>query len=354
MGSITTRKSKSGPRYTALVRVKRDGKIVHSEAQTFERRAVAAAWIKQRETELSAPGALTPREDPPLKDAIGRYIESFEQGIGRTKAQCLRTIAASGLGTVRCSKVDSVALVEFVQGIDAQPQTRDNYLSHLAAVFTIARPAWGIPLDKQQVDDARMVLRKLGATSRSRKRDRRPTVEELGAILGYYLEMDARGRAAIPMLQIIPFALYSTRRQEEICRITWEDYQGDRVLVRDMKHPGQKIGNDTWCDLPPEARRIIDAMPKGTGRIFPYNHRSVSASFTKACKFLKIDDLHFHDLRHEGASRLFEMGWNIPHVAAVTGHRSWQSLKRYAHLRQAGDRWAGWQWLESVAAMPTA
>jgi hypothetical protein len=32
-------------------------------------------------------------------------------------------------------------------------------------------------------------------------------------------------------------------------------------------------------------------------------------------------------------SSLFETGLDIPHVAAVSGHRSWQSLKRYTHLR---------------------
>lgn len=151
------------------------------------------------------------------------------------------------------------------------------------------------------------------------------------------------------MREIIMFALFSTRRQEEITRITWEDYQGDRVMVRDMKHPGQKIGNDTWCDLPAEARRVVDALKRGKGEIFPYNHRSISASFTRACSFLAIPDLHFHDLRHEGASRLFELGLNIPHVAAVTGHRAWASLQRYTHVRQTGDKWEGWKWLDVVA-----
>jgi integrase len=55
--------------------------------------------------------------------------------------------------------------------------------------------------------------------------------------------------------------------------------------------------------------------------------------------------LHFHDLRHEGISRLFEMGRSIPQVAAVSGHRSWQSLQRYSHIRQTGDKYAGWKWL---------
>lgn len=64
-----------------------------------------------------------------------------------------------------------------------------------------------------------------------------------------------------------------------------------------------------------------------------------------------IDDLRFHDLRHTGISRLFEMGRTIPQVACVSAHRSWSSLKRYAHIRQSGDRLTGWSWC-AVASIP--
>lgn len=83
-------------------------------------------------------------------------------------------------------------------------------------------------------------------------------------------------------------------------------------------------------------------------RIFPFTTDAVSAAFTRATRILGIEDLHFHDLRHEGVTRLFEMGLTIPHVAAVSGHRSWSSLRRYTHIRQTGDRWAGAPWLEAV------
>lgn len=63
---------------------------------------------------------------------------------------------------------------------------------------------------------------------------------------------------------------------------------------------------------------------------------------------LGIKDLHFHDLRHEGISRLFEMAQTIPQVASVSGHRSWQSLKRYTHMEEVGDKWANWKWLDVV------
>jgi len=55
-----------------------------------------------------------------------------------------------------------------------------------------------------------------------------------------------------------------------------------------MKNPGQKIGNDVWCHLPDEAWAILQSMPKVEREIFPYNAKSVSASFTRACPMLGI------------------------------------------------------------------
>jgi integrase len=156
--------------------------------------------------------------------------------------------------------------------------------------------------------------------------------------------------SSIPMHRIIAFAIFSTRRQEEIIRIAWKDLdkEGRRVLVRDMKNPGQKIGNDVWCDLQEEALAIVEAMPRVAEQIFPYSTDAIGASFTRACKLLGIEDLRFHDLRHDGVSRLFELGLNIPRVASNSGHRSWTSLKRYTHLRQTGDKYDGWKWLAEV------
>ncbi|AIO23820.1 tyrosine-type recombinase/integrase [Burkholderia cepacia] len=356
MGTITPRKRKDGSiGYTAQIRRKEKGKVVYTEAETFDREAAARAWMEKREKALAAPGALesAKQEDPPLKDVIDRYVREDKKGIGRTKTQVLNSIKAAPIGSRKCSTLKSPDYVDFARSLNVQPQTVSNYISHLAAVVRIARPGWGYPLDEKELDDAMVVLRRLGMTDRSRNRDRRPTPDELDRILTYYTEMETRGRATIPMRQIIVYAMFSTRRQEEITRIRIEDFEGDRQLVRDMKHPGQKKGNDTWCDVPPEAARIVEALRPASGPIFPYNHRSISDSFTDACAFLGIEDLKFHDLRHEGASRLFEMGWNIPHVAAVTGHRSWISLKRYTHLRHSGDRWAGWKWLDRLAPRKT-
>jgi hypothetical protein len=41
--------------------------------------------------------------------------------------------------------------------------------------------------------------------------------------------------------------------------------------------------------------------------------------------------LHFHALRHEGRSRLFEAVFTIEQVALVTGHKDWKILRRHTH-----------------------
>ena len=353
MGTIASRKRGDGTfGHTAQIRMKKDGKVIYSESKTFDRKPAAAAWLKKRETELAVPGGLDAPDDPKLGDVIDKYNADTLRAHGKTKDQVLRTIKASSLGDLRCSEIKSHTLIEYLSGLKSQPQTRGNYLSHLAAVFSVAKPAWGYPLDKGAIEDARVVADRLGLISRSKERTRRPTLAELDKLMAHFAVYEKKRSNAIPMTSLILFSIYSTRRQEETCRVVMEDLRAEHLelVVRDMKNPGEKIGNDVVTTLTPEALQIILARGVAKGRIFPVNSESVSTSFARACKILGISDLHFHDLRHEGISRLFELGWNIPRVACVSGHRSWKSLQRYTHVKQTGDRFKDWEWRVNLVA----
>lgn len=349
MGTIVPRKRKDGTTgYRAQIIRKEGGEVVWQEAKTFDRRPAATAWLARREAELDRGGGKA--EDPPLRDVIDRYVAEMKRKVGRTKTQVLRTIKNYDIADMRCSKIVSSDLVAFAQALPSGPATVANYMSHLSAVFAIARPAWGYPLNEQAIKDAFKVTKRLGVTGKSKSRDRRPTIEELDLLLDHYSRA-AKWPNSPNMVKVIPFAIFSTRRQEEITLLLRDDYEPAtadrpaRVLVRNMKHPGGKDGNDTWCELPPEAAAIIESMPKNKPQIFPYTADAISASFTRACQLLGIKDLRFHDLRHEGASWLFEKGGrDIPQVAKVTGHRTWASLQRYSHIRQSGDKYANWKW----------
>lgn len=359
MGTIVKRTRKDGKAaFLAKISIMRDGKIALREHKTFDRRPAAAGWIARREEELSKPGALERAKVKTVRlaDAIDRYIDESLKEIGKTKAQVLRTLKDYIIAEKACDKIDSTDIVALAKALseDKQPQTVGNYLSHLGAVFTVAGPAWGYALNPKAMEDAQIVAKRLGLIGKSKHRERRPTLDELDKLMKHFTLRQTRRPESAPMPHLIAFAIFSTRRQEEIARITWTDFEEEhsRVLVRDMKNPGEKVGNNVWCDLPEPAVKIIRAMPKIDTLIFPHGAGAMSAAFTRACLFLAIDDLHFHDLRHDGISRLFEMGLNIPKVAAVSGHRSWTSLKRYTHIRESGDKYAKWGWLDAVTSPP--
>ncbi|OAE10475.1 integrase [Pseudomonas simiae] len=365
MATIRARKKADGSvSYTVQIRLKNKGAIVYQECQTFARKQAAVAWARKRETELAEPGAIerANRIGATVKEMIERYLTEMEKvrALGKTKLATLKAISESYLGKLNDQDINSQVLVEYAlwrmgdEGGNVQPQTAGNDLAHLGAVLSIARPAWGYAVDPHAMTDARRVLKKLGYNMKSRERDRRPTLDELDKLLTHFQGIQSRRPTSINMLKMTGFALFSTRRQEEITRIQWTDLDevGQRVLVRDMKNPGQKIGNDVWCHLPPEAWAILQTMPKVLPEIFPYSAESVSTSWTRACQILGIENLHFHDLRHDGVSRLFEMDWDIPRVASVSGHRDWNSMRRYTHLRGRGDMYADWKWFERVLKAP--
>lgn len=357
MGTIVSRKRKDGSiGHTAQIVRKKGGKIVHRENQTFDRKQAADAWLKRRETELSQPGAVERAiaPDNSLRKVIDRYVSESKKVIGKTKAQVLEAIKRHDIANMNCGEIRNVDIVDFANELLAggrEPSTVGNYISHLAAIFAIARPAWGYPLDENQMKDAQKVLRRLGVIGKSKSRDRRPTLPELDLLMQHFVDRSKRDPSIAFMHRVIAFAIFSTRRQEEITRQEMKDVDSkySRLLVRDMKHPGEKIGNDTWCELPNEGLRIIKAM-NNPGRVFPYTAGAISSAFTRGCQLLGIEDLRFHDLRHDGISRLFEMGKTIPQVASVSGHKSWSSLQRYTHLKQTGDKYAGWKWLDAITA----
>jgi integrase len=229
-----------------------------AKQRNFDRKQAANVWIVKREGELKSPGGLDHKDDPLLASVIDRYIAESKNAILGTKAQVLKTIKNSDLGDTKCSDINSQTLVSFTRELTktVEPQTCGNYFSHLSNIFTVARPAWGYPLSRQEFDDAVTAIKKLGLIRKGKERDRRPTLEELDRLMEHFGRIRENRPSSIPMQKIVVFAIFSTRRQKEITLLRWDDLEPDRILVRDMKHSGDKKGNNVHCELPPEAVAI--------------------------------------------------------------------------------------------------
>jgi integrase len=94
-----------------------------------------------------------------------------------------------------------------------------------------------------------------------------------------------------------------------------------------------KNGSSRDVPLSSRARDILSDLPRGLPEVvFPIHFEALKGLWKRACKRADIEDLHFHDLRHEATTRFFEKGLNVMEVAAITGHKDLRMLKRYTHL----------------------
>ncbi|WFU14335.1 site-specific integrase [Bradyrhizobium sp. CB3481] len=326
------------------VQVRRKNRYV---AETFRRRKDGEEWALDIERNIDRSGSPKPRATLRVRtfgDLIDIHIDDMKE-VGRpprrSKAAVLEALKES-LGTVKLTHLNRERLIEFgrkraKQG--AGPATLAIDFAFIRTVVTHATAVHGIEVSAEEVRLARFAMKHLGLVGKSDERDRRPTQDEFDELIEYF---ESNRRQIIPMGRIVRYAVATTMRQEEICRPDWSDVDmKNRILViRDRKDPRVKDGNDQKVPLLNltgyDAWEIMlqqRIVTRGKGRVFPYNHRSVSAAFTRACDELKIEDLHFHDLRHEGTSRLFEAGLPIEKVALVTGHKDWRTLRRYTKLK---------------------
>ncbi len=337
MATITKYRRKKGTVYTAQIRLKRDGKIIHTESRTFSKRSLAAEWARLREAELEDPAHLAraTHRGMTIAEMMESYYKEAGAKAGRTKKADILRIAKTDLGAVGSLRLTVQALIAHAQARHeggASPQTILNDFVWLRVASRYARRVWGLPVDLQVIEDAVATLRDLKLVGKSRRRERRVSDDEIDSVCAW---LRKHKRTEIPMEDIIRFAVHSSRRQSEITRLRVDDLDSEHRggLVRDVKHPYAKEGNHKRCKFTPEAWEIIERQPLDGELVFPYNPRTVGAYFAQAVSALEIPDLRFHDLRHEATSRLFEKGYSIPEVQLFTLHDSWQELSRYTHLR---------------------
>ncbi|MBN8791685.1 MAG: site-specific integrase [Stenotrophomonas nitritireducens] len=323
-----------------------------TRSKTFPTKTAAKAWadrIEREMADLEARGG-TPGEDITIGGLIDWRTEVLGgiKAVSKTQAGNMTRLRES-LGDIPARRLTANHVIEHaqrrIQGNHMRADgviipactaaTMNVELGYLSELLKLAGPMKGLALATDPVADARPALRLLKLVGKSKRRDRRPTTEELRRLKERF-QANA-WRSEIPMADIVDFAVLTAKRESEITRLLWSDVDpGTRTaLLRDAKHPRKKMGNHKRFALLGEAWNIVQRQPRkeGEDRIFPYNPSSVGTAFTRACAALRIEDLHFHDLRHEATSRLFEAGYDIPEVASVTLHESWNELKRYTHLR---------------------
>ncbi len=201
----------------------------------------------------------------------------------------------------------------------AKPETVRKELTLLQRALNIAIREWGLRLSTNPL----LSVRKPPS---GKPRDRRLSPEEIETLL----TATAQCRNTL-MKPLILFAIETGMRLGELLRLKWEDVDQAKSLA--VLHQ-TKNGWPRTIPLSRRAVAILNELPsKDAEKVFPTTSSAVKQSWKRLVRRAELKDLHFHDLRHEAISRLFEKGLNVPQVALISGHRDIRQLQRYTHLR---------------------
>ena len=332
---MATFRKRSGS-WQALVKKKGYGQL----SRTFDTKAEAEVWARQLEAEMDR-GVFVSRkeaENTTLLEALSRYgreIVPTKKGAVQERSR-IRILSLSPLAKRSLASLQGkdVAAYRDTRLKEVAPNTVRLELALLSHLFTIAVKEWGMSGLINPVAQARMPKKSPG-------RDRRLLPGELDRILA------ASESPVLP--DLARFAVETAMRQGEIAGMTWPmvDLKKRTVTLLETKNGEKRI-----VPLSTEALRILSSLTRRIdGKVWGVTNHAVSVAWRRAlararkayekeCKEKKekpdpafLVDLTFHDLRHEATSRFFERGLNPMQVAAITGHKTLQMLKRYTHLK---------------------
>lgn len=265
------------------------------------------------------------------RDALELYrskISILKKGYAQERYR-IESIGRSFLGEKTVREVTSVDIATFrdqrleeINPHTKQPLATSTVrldMSLLSNFFDICRIEWGI-CDANPVANVRKPKIPPG-------RDRRLTAREDRLILRY-----CHHHSNKQLYSIVVLALETAMRQGEILNLRWEHIN---IKSRIAHLPETKNGTKRDVPLSVTARdALVRIGVQSTGKVFGYTAHGLKSTWRFMRQKLGIEDLHFHDLRHEAISRLFELGsLDMMEVAAISGHKSLAMLKRYTHLK---------------------
>ena len=317
-----------------MATIRRRGKTYHVQirkvgyppvTKSFSSITVARKWTKATEADMERRLSVS----VPSRLTVGDLLERYESEVIPTHKGSRREIYKSRTLRKNFSKIrlcdlspSDVRQYRDIRLKTISPATLRRELAVLSSAINHASKEWGIFVSTNPVT-AISVPRTANARSRRLEADEQNRL--LSASNG-------------ELRRIIIIALETGMRRGEILQIRRSHID---FILQTLLIPRTKT--DTPRTIPLSSMAVVSLKEQISisGNITPIRETplfsllpdSLSQAFRRLCRRLDIQNLHFHDLRHEATSRLFEKGLNPVEVATITGHKDTRMLMRYTHLR---------------------
>ncbi len=341
MATINSREDQDGITIGWQAIVRRKGHP--SQTRTFRAKRDAEAWARGVESDMER-GIWRDRseaESTTLGECIQRYLTEVTPRKKNSHPEALkleqwlrRPLSKRFMASIRGKDVADV-----IKDMESEGKGGNTIRLHLAVfshLFKVAKTEWGM----ESISNPYEAVRK---PKIAKGRDRRLVDDEEERLLAACAES-----GNLWLHPLVVLAIETAMRSGELVE-TWalnkETGQREKASIGlqwsdvDLKRrtahlPETKNGNARTVPLSSRAVAVLEALPCNLdGRVFGTTYDGAHQAFVRACRRADIEDLRFHDLRHEAITRLAEQGLTILELQAISGHKTMQMLLKYTHLR---------------------
>jgi len=294
------------------------------QTKSFPTKIEAERWARTIEGEMDRAEFVSRKEavQTTFGEVIQRYMETITPKKRGHVEETIRLRATLRHHVVKLSMANLTpqAIADYrddrLRTCKANTVIRD--LAVLSSIINHAKREWGIVIQNP--------VEMIRKPSMPPGRDRVLSESEEIRLLD---ELEPTGRRNPIMQPLVIVAIETAMRRGELLSLRWEHVHLDRRIIF---LPMTKNGQSRYVPLSSRAIETIQQLPKSLDeRVFPINISAMEAAFLRAVRRANLGDLHFHDLRHTGASRMAKKLPNVIELASVTGHTSLQMLRRYYH-----------------------
>lgn len=292
-------------------------------SSTHDTKAQAKHWAIHKEVEMKSQDSDMPRHT--LLEALIKYRDTVtiqKKGERWESIRINKFIKTMPFVNEQLTELKTSTLAEWRDNAlkMLQPASVHREMTLLASVIEIARREWGW-LKESPLKDVKKPTKPPHRDRLISSQESEQLVNALGYIDGIEVTTKQQ-QVAIAFL----FALETAMRAGEIVELTW-----DRVSIskRFVSLAETKNGDSRNVPL---SNKAIDLLQKlqhlDSVRVFTVDSGSLSTFFRRARDKAGIEDLHFHDTRHQAITTLAKK-LTVIQLARMVGHRDLKSLMIY-------------------------
>lgn len=293
-----------------------------AQRRTFLYKEDAERWGRQVESEMERRVFVdrSSADSTLLRDVLDRYlieVTAHKKG-KRQETALIKRLQKHSLAALPLSAIHgaNIAAWRDARRVEVSAATVHREMCVISHAFSVAAKDWGIAI----ANPCAMVRK----PKINNGRDRRLEGDEEGRLL------EACRQSSLDFEAIVIIGIETAARLGELLKLDWRRINLDKRTAQLLD---TKNGEDRVIPLSTRAVAALRDLPRHiSGRVF-YRWKaadSFNKLWVRACKRAGIDDLRFHDLRHEACSRLADK-FHMHELMKITGHKTVAMLARYYH-----------------------